>query len=176
MYRLSLELANSELRDGFGGVRDRLDDPGWRGRLLSRVGWQDFPDAEARERAEALRRLIRRVVLTVARGETVSADDADAFNDCLRRSPLVTYVSRERGTLAVRRRPVADDWDAALAAFVRDFVDLLAETDPARIKVCANALCQWAFVDESRNRSRRWCHSSACGNVERVRRHRARHA
>jgi predicted RNA-binding Zn ribbon-like protein len=34
----------------------------------------------------------------------------------------------------------------------------------ARVKVCASTECQWAFLDTSRNRSRRWCSMSGCGN------------
>lgn len=33
-----------------------------------------------------------------------------------------------------------------------------------RVKVCASTECQWAFLDGSRNRSRRWCSMSGCGN------------
>jgi len=33
-----------------------------------------------------------------------------------------------------------------------------------RIKVCAEPDCRWAFLDLSRNGSRRWCDMSECGN------------
>lgn len=33
-----------------------------------------------------------------------------------------------------------------------------------RIKVCAQPSCRWAFLDLSRNGSRRWCDMSECGN------------
>ena len=33
-----------------------------------------------------------------------------------------------------------------------------------RLKVCPNDDCAWAFYDESRNRSRRWCSMNVCGN------------
>ena len=39
------------------------------------------------------------------------------------------------------------------------------------VKVCGGEGCGWLFVDESRNRSRRWCDSRDCGNRERVRKH-----
>ena len=34
----------------------------------------------------------------------------------------------------------------------------------SRIKVCAEPNCRWAFLDLSRNGSRRWCDMSECGN------------
>jgi predicted RNA-binding Zn ribbon-like protein len=39
-----------------------------------------------------------------------------------------------------------------------------ASGDWPRVKVCASADCRWAFLDTSRNRSRRWCSMSDCGN------------
>ena len=34
----------------------------------------------------------------------------------------------------------------------------------ARLKVCANDECRWAFYDRSRNHGGTWCEMSACGN------------
>ncbi len=33
-----------------------------------------------------------------------------------------------------------------------------------RVKACASADCRYAFLDTSRNRSRRWCEMAYCGN------------
>jgi predicted RNA-binding Zn ribbon-like protein len=38
-----------------------------------------------------------------------------------------------------------------------------------RIKICPN--CHWLYFDESRNRSRRWCDMSVCGNRVKAQRH-----
>jgi predicted RNA-binding Zn ribbon-like protein len=46
--------------------------------------------------------------------------------------------------------------------------------DPTRIKICANSDCGWVIYDQSRNRTRRWCDKTECGNVIKVRRHRQR--
>ena len=43
-----------------------------------------------------------------------------------------------------------------------------------RLKVCPDDGCAWAFYDESRNRSRRWCSMDACGNRHKVRAYRDR--
>ncbi len=44
-----------------------------------------------------------------------------------------------------------------------------------RLKICPADDCRWAFIDESRNSSRRWCSMEACGNRSKTRayRHRA---
>jgi predicted RNA-binding Zn ribbon-like protein len=48
---------------------------------------------------------------------------------------------------------------------------LLASAELDRVKQCPGSTCGWVFLDESRNRSRRWCDSRECGNRERVRAH-----
>jgi hypothetical protein len=59
---------------------------------------------------------------------------------------------------------------AVLAAAAR-----LAESGRwSRIKLCAAETCRWAFVDESRNRSRTWCSMAVCGNRAKARSFRAR--
>lgn len=49
----------------------------------------------------------------------------------------------------------------------------MADGSWARVKACRNDDCRHAFVDRSRNRSRRWCAMASCGNREKMRR--ARH-
>jgi predicted RNA-binding Zn ribbon-like protein len=44
----------------------------------------------------------------------------------------------------------------------------------ARIKTCRAGDCGWKFLDESRNRSRRWCDMAVCGNLAKTRQYRAR--
>ena len=45
----------------------------------------------------------------------------------------------------------------------------------ARIRICASGTCSARFYDRSPAGRRRWCSMQACGNVEKARRHRARH-
>jgi predicted RNA-binding Zn ribbon-like protein len=43
-----------------------------------------------------------------------------------------------------------------------------------RVKLCGETTCRWAFLDESRNRSRAWCSMATCGNRAKARSFRAR--
>jgi predicted RNA-binding Zn ribbon-like protein len=54
------------------------------------------------------------------------------------------------------------DW--ILNPVIRSAADLLISEEFKRIKKCADPICGWLFLDISRNRSRRWCDMSACGN------------
>jgi predicted RNA-binding Zn ribbon-like protein len=71
--------------------------------------------------------------------------------------------------------PHASGVTRALGEVAASFAELLATGDPTRIKVCANRDCGWFVYDESRNRTRRWCESTGCGNLIKVRRYRERH-
>ena len=44
----------------------------------------------------------------------------------------------------------------------------------ARVRACAAEDCRWWFVDDTKNRSRRWCDMKTCGNRAKLRRYRAR--
>ena len=50
------------------------------------------------------------------------------------------------------------------------FSAVLTSDDARRVGCCQAAGCGWFFVDESPNRTRRWCSSEVCGNRERARR------
>jgi predicted RNA-binding Zn ribbon-like protein len=52
----------------------------------------------------------------------------------------------------------------AIATVAATLPAVHASGDWSRVKVCASADCRWAFLDTSRNRSRRWCSMSGCGN------------
>jgi predicted RNA-binding Zn ribbon-like protein len=45
-----------------------------------------------------------------------------------------------------------------------------------RLKSCPADDCGWLFLDESRNRRRKWCSMEICGNRAKARRHYHRHA
>lgn len=46
----------------------------------------------------------------------------------------------------------------------------------ARVKACPDEECEWAFYDNSRNRSRTWCSMEDCGNRKKTRRYRKKNS
>ncbi|MER0446062.1 ABATE domain-containing protein [Streptomyces sp. Edi4] len=88
--------------------------------------------------------------------------------------PGVRAVRGAHGGL-VRTLERAPECGALLALVARDAIDLL--TDPgalALLRQCEGDTCRLLYLDTSRGRRRRWCSSEACGNRERVARHRRR--
>lgn len=61
------------------------------------------------------------------------------------------------------------DW--MLWPVVRAAADLLASDERNAVRVCESDTCDWAFLDTSKNRSRRWCNMRTCGNRAKARRH-----
>ena len=61
-----------------------------------------------------------------------------------------------------------------LSELAAEFVELLSRGELDRIKVCDNEDCRFAFYDGSRNRARRWCSHTTCGNRHKVKQFRAR--
>jgi len=98
-----------------------------------------------------------------------------ALNRLLGRLPFAFRLIRADGGL--RRVPADDDRDALrqpLGRIVLEAVELVTSGRLRAVSHCGNTRCGWFFLDESRNRSRRWCDMAACGNNAKVRAHRAR--
>jgi predicted RNA-binding Zn ribbon-like protein len=67
-----------------------------------------------------------------------------------------------------------DDLARPLWPVVHAATELLTAGPLDRVKGCAG--CRFHFVDDSKNRSRRWCSMEDCGTVEKMRRYVARRA
>jgi predicted RNA-binding Zn ribbon-like protein len=70
--------------------------------------------------------------------------------------------------------PVAGGSRGALTRILASTHSLVRAGVWDRLKVCPDDACAWAFYDESRNRSRRWCSMNVCGNRHKVRAYRDR--
>jgi predicted RNA-binding Zn ribbon-like protein len=131
-------------------------------------------DADAAlERAIGLRELLFRLLSAVAAGDPPAPADLDAFNaavaEALSRSTVEPVGGGFRRGWAADATSLLDvpAWEVA-----RDARELLLDPDAlARLKQCPGPECGWLFLDESRNRSRRWCDPRLCGNRERVKSH-----
>jgi predicted RNA-binding Zn ribbon-like protein len=78
------------------------------------------------------------------------------------------------GVVEPRLVPVGDGVRAGLARIAAAIVVSRSDGSWARLKVCQEGSCQWAFLDTSKNRSRSWCSMRLCGNRTKTRAYRAR--
>lgn len=160
----SLEEHRDDLQDARGLVR-------WlaQHRLVgARARASDADAADARAVREALRELLRA-------NNTVEVDGAAAAS--------TLDVAARRAGLAVRFhdgsiRLVAGESGVrgALGAVLAATAEAMADGSWLRLKACRADDCRWAFIDNARNRSRQWCDMRVCGNREKARAFRSRHA
>jgi predicted RNA-binding Zn ribbon-like protein len=105
-----------------------------------------------------LRELLRDALEAATHGES-----ADAANTRLDRI-AATVPLRVRFGPEARLEPARASAAPALGPILATIYDALREDGLARLKVCRNEACRWAFYDTSRNRSGVWCSMAICGN------------
>jgi predicted RNA-binding Zn ribbon-like protein len=187
--RPSLDFVNTE-----GGQRstspDRVQDYGDLARWGAYAGVIEEEEAarllglaaadpqEARRvhaRAIEFREALFRILDDIGHGEATTAGDRAVLDrevaEALAHQRLVPHDGHFDWEI------VADHgrMDRIVWILAADAADLLASEQLERVKKCCGDHCEWVFVDESRNRSRRWCEMSDCGNRAKQRRYQRRH-
>jgi predicted RNA-binding Zn ribbon-like protein len=161
---VDLEQQRDELLDARGLVRwlalHRLAEAHARAR--------DADAADARAVREALRELLRA-------NNGIAVDEAAAaatLDGAARRAGLT--VRFEKG--AIRLVPAERGVRGGLGAVLAAAAEAMADGSWQHLKACRADDCRWAFVDHARNHSRQWCDMRVCGNRQKARAFRARHA
>ena len=126
-------------------------------------------DAAEHARALELRELLRDALEATTHGASASTAFGQ-LNQIAERVPL-----RVRFGDAPHLEPVRGD-ALALGPILATVYDALSDEALARLKVCRNDACRWAFYDTSRNRSGVWCTMAICGNRQKGRVYRRLHA
>jgi predicted RNA-binding Zn ribbon-like protein len=170
--RLELVRAFVNSVDYFDEEED-LPDPGALGDWLTERGLleQDhFPTEADFRRAIDVREGLR-ALLRAHNGAELDSDAVERLDRVAGRAALSVRFSPEP-----ELRPRSDGVDGALGELLALVADARADGSWDRMKACAHDPCAWAFYDQSKNRSKRWCRMETCGNIEKARAHRARHA
>jgi predicted RNA-binding Zn ribbon-like protein len=128
--------------------------------------------AEALAQALSLREALYGLLSARAAGLPAPATDLDTINKAIGKAMgRAGLTPSARGgfewswpgsTLAVDR---VAWWVARSAA------ELLTSKDLTGVRECASYDCGWLFMDNTKNRSRRWCDMATCGNRAKGRRH-----
>lgn len=144
-------------------------------RLRRRAAAHPRVAARVLRRAVELRELVYRILSAIGTDETPASSDIERLNE------LLPEAHRRLGIV---RSADGYTWDwvvegdlplgCVLWPILRSTADLLTSAELRRLKLCHADDCGWLFIDASRNRSRRWCDMSDCGNRAKVRRFRER--
>jgi predicted RNA-binding Zn ribbon-like protein len=123
--------------------------------------------------AASLREAIYRVFSCVAARKPVASKDVKLIEDFAleawkHRRLMPTSQGGYRWQWKAEEAEMLEQmlWPIALSA-----AELLTSDRLRLVRQCAADDCAWLFLDESRNRSRRWCDMSVCGNRQKARRH-----
>lgn len=127
--------------------------------------------AELREAVE-----LREALRTLLGAHNELPGDVDAASAVLERVSRSAKlgVCFARGGLHLE--PASRGVRGALGLIVAEVATAMSEGTWARMKACRAEDCRWAFLDSAKNQSRAWCSMKSCGNREKVRAYRARHA
>jgi predicted RNA-binding Zn ribbon-like protein len=128
-------------------------------------------DAELAD-AVAVREAIRELLLANNGGEADADAASKTLEDVGRKARLGVRFEGGRPVLA----PEGDGAEGALGRIVATVAELAPTDEWKRLKTCRDETCRVAFYDKSRNRSRAWCSMEVCGNREKARSFRQRHA
>jgi predicted RNA-binding Zn ribbon-like protein len=154
---------------------DRIASPDELAMWLSEQGLVDDlvePSGEEVADALAVREAIRELLLANNGVEVDAAAASKTLETAGREAQLTVRFENGRPLLA----PAADGTRAAIGRIVATVAELAPTDEWKRLKTCRDDNCRVAFYDKSRNRSRAWCSMEVCGNREKARSFRARHA
>lgn len=146
--------------------------------LSLRAAAQSGATGRAYRDALSLRDAIHETFQALLAGRRADAGRLSVFDVWYRRA------LHSRRLAATSHRGLCADWDFDANALPLELpllklaflaVEFATTVESGRLKECpAEPGCGWMFHDTSKNRSRRWCDMSDCGNVAKSRRHYAR--
>jgi predicted RNA-binding Zn ribbon-like protein len=127
--------------------------------------------AAALTRAIAIRDLLISIFTGISNDRSLSSQHLSDLNSALAQAPGLLRVHKNSDRIETEWTSAADGLGQILFPVLTSAAELLASPRVGRIRECGSNDCTWLFVDESRNRSRRWCDMRACGNRMKARRH-----
>jgi predicted RNA-binding Zn ribbon-like protein len=143
-------------------------------RRLRRRAGEDVDAAEiAFRHALDLREVLDAVFRALATGGPVSSTQLDRLRDYAAEAATHARLSAD-GTAFILTWPVGADLTCPLWPVSHAAMALITAGPVARLKACGG--CRFLFIDESKNRSRRWCAMEDCGTAIKMKRYVARRA
>jgi predicted RNA-binding Zn ribbon-like protein len=154
---------------------DRISTPDELAMWFSEQGLVDDlvePTGDEHADALAVREAIRELLLVNTGGDADAGAASKTLEGAGRKARLGVRFEEGRPVLT----PEGDGASAALGRIVATVAELAPTDEWKRLKTCRDETCRVVFYDQSRNRSRAWCSMEVCGNREKARSFRKRHA
>ncbi len=131
--------------------------------------WRGKPAAErVFKQALILRNCLGEMAGQIVGARSIPRAAVQVVNGLIGRpSGTTTLVKTSRG-FERQFEPDLKEPDQLLVPIGESAGDLLCDGDLSRVKECANSACGAFVYDTSKNRGRRWCATTGCGNRMRV--------
>lgn len=121
--------------------------------------------AAAFEQALTLRETIYQIFVAVARQQAPAPADVARLNVVLARAPGYRQILAIGAGFEWQLVQNFDALDSLLWPIAWSAADLLTSTALQQVRQCAHHEgCDWLFLDNSKNQSRRWCSMRWCGS------------
>ena len=115
-------------------------------------------------KAIKLRETIYRIFSTLSDGRQAANKDLVIFNKFLSQTMKSSQIIRIKDGYRWDSKGEIAKLGWILNPLIRSAADLLVSDELNRVKKCGDPACGYLFLDTSRNKSRRWCTMSDCGN------------
>jgi len=112
---------------------------------------------------------------TGTRATRADLDRAVALREALR-AILLAHNGADGADGSASLAPDAGGVSGGLGGLVAIVHESISQGTWARLKVCRDDSCEWAFYDHTKNRSGTWCSMEGCGNRAKARAFRERRA
>jgi predicted RNA-binding Zn ribbon-like protein len=142
-------------------------------RLLAEARKHPHQAAAVLARAKDFREALNGLAGAIDAGRQPNADVLKTIGDCLAAAYANGRLVPHEGTLQWVAS-AEDDLERIIWEVARAAGRLVVSPRLARVRACAAFDCGWWFVDDTKNRSRRWCDMKLCGNREKLRRFRSK--
>lgn len=119
-----------------------------------------------------LREAIYRIFSNWYADRSIPESDLALLNSVLREAMSHLQLSPMQGEIRWSWSPEIDGIEFILWPVAHSAAELLTSDKASRVHECDDDRgCGYLFIDQSKNRSRRWCSMESCGNRAKARRH-----
>lgn len=129
--------------------------------------------ANALRRLLEARKILYELFLAIAENNVPDDEVQSLFNDLLKEGTAHMELRIENNLEVHQQWVGTSDLMFPLYPIIKSAYDLLASEQLDRVKKCG--ACGWLFLDQSKNKSRKWCSMESCGSNVKARRYYHRH-
>lgn len=131
-------------------------------------------DARVFERAIRLREAIFGIGSALAQKRKPLEDDLSELNWSVQKALVAARIESSENGLEWNLDNLKNTVAGSISLLALSAAGLYTSDLAGRVRECSNETCGWLFLDLSKNRSRKWCDMSDCGNLAKARRYYAK--